>query len=131
MESNYLGLLGLAKKANMLEIGDEAVRAAISAGRVRLVLIAQDASDRTREAFVFFSESAGLAHISVKETRADIGNALGRRPCAAVAVCDIGFAAAIVKKLSEHNEEARLCLPEIEARAKRISARRKKAKRKK
>jgi len=33
MENNYLSFLGLAKKAGAVEIGDEASRAAISAGR--------------------------------------------------------------------------------------------------
>lgn len=131
MENNYLGLLGLAKKANMLEIGDEACRAAISEGKVRLVLVAGDASERTCESFRLFAESANVPNISVSESRADLGNALGRRPCAVVAVCDIGFAAAIAKKLSESNEDARLYLDEIEKKAKKISARKNKGKRRK
>ena len=131
MNNNYLAFLGLAKKAGALEVGDEAARAAISAGKVRLVLIASDSSERTRSAFEFFSESANVPCITVKDTRAELGNALGRRPCAVVAVCDIGFAAALVKKLSEGNAEAKACLERIEEKAKKISARKKATKRKK
>lgn len=128
MENNYLGLLGLAKRANMLEIGDEAARAAITAGRVRLVLLASDASERTQNTFSFFAESASIPHITVSETRAELGNALGRRPCAAIAVCDIGFASALAKKLAASNEAAAGCLAELDAKNKKISARKKRQK---
>ena len=130
-DSNYLGLLGLAKRASMVEAGDEACRAAMNMGKVRLVLTASDASERTYDTFAFLSENLNIPHIQVKETRAELGNALGRRPCATVVVCDIGFTAAIVKKLSEENDEAKAHLSEIEERAKKIAARRNKGKKKK
>jgi len=96
------------------------------------VLVASDASERTAGAFQFFSETAGIPCVEVEATRADIGNALGKRPCAVVAICDIGFAAALAKKLAESgNEIAKECLSEIEARARKISARKNKGKRKK
>lgn len=131
MESNYLGLLGLAKRAGYLSEGDEAVRAAISAGKARLVLCASDASERTRETFSFITESSGVAFISVPETKEDIGNALGRRPAATVAVCDIGFAAALSKKLAEKLPEAVECSVMLSERAKKIAKRKKNGKQKK
>ena len=131
MESNYLSLLGLVKRAGMLEAGDEAVRAAITAGKVRLVLCASDASDRTRETFSFIAESTGVAFISVEETKEDIGNALGRRPAATVAVCDAGFAAALAKKLAEKLPEAAECAGRLSERAQKIANRKKNGKQKK
>ena len=131
MESNYLSLLGLAKRAGELEVGDEAARAAISAGKVRLVLCASDASDRTRETFSFITESAGIAFISVPETKEEIGNALGRRPAATVAVCDIGFAAALSKKLAERLPDAKECAEKLSERAQKIAKRKKSGKQKK
>lgn len=131
MESNYLGLLGLAKRAGYLSAGDEAVRAAITAGKVRLVLCASDASDRTRETFSFIAESSGVAFISVPETKEEIGNALGRRPAATVAVCDIGFAAALAKKLAEKLPNAKEFAGGLSERAQRTAKRKKSAKQKK
>ena len=130
MESSYLGLLGLAKRASFVEAGDEACRAAINAGKARLILTASDASERTYETFAFLAENANVPHIQVNESREELGNALGRRPCATVAVCDIGLTAAIVKKLAAINEDAARKLPEIEARAKKIAARKNKGKKK-
>ena len=130
MENSYLGLLGLAKRASFVEAGDEACRAALNAGKVRLILTASDASERTYGTFSFLTENVNVPHIKVSESREELGNALGRRPCATVAVCDIGLAAAIVKKLAAVNEEAADRLPEIEARAKKIAARKNKGKKK-
>ena len=130
MKSNYLGLLGLAKRAGLLEAGDEAVRAALSAKKARVVLVASDASERTRSTFEFIAESVNIPVIPVAETREELGDALGRRPCATVCVCDVGLAASIVKKLSEYNEEAKIVLPAISARAEKIAARRNRTKRK-
>lgn len=131
MESDYLSLLGLAKRAGMIEAGDEAVRAAVTAGKVRLVLCASDASDRTRETFSFITESAAVAFLSVPETKEELGNALGRRPAATVAVCDIGFAASLAKKLAERLPEATECAERLSARVQKIANRKKNGKQKK
>ncbi len=131
MESNYLSLLGLAKRAGCLSVGDEAVRAAVTAGKVRLVLCASDASDRTRETFSFVTENAGVAFVSVTETKEELGNALGRRPAATVAVCDIGFAAALAKKLAEKLPDTVECAEKLSERAQKIAKRKKSGKQKK
>ena len=130
MSSSYISLLGLARRAGKLEIGDEAARSACSHGTARAILLAGDASDRTCETFEFIAESANIPHISVAETREEIGNALGKRPCAVVAICDTGFSAAIIKKLAAENEEAKAILPTLEKKAERAASR-KKAKNKK
>lgn len=131
MQNSYLGLLGLAKRAGKIECGDEAARSAMTSKAARLVLIAGDSSDRTKETFRFIAESFNIPSVTVSETRADIGNALGKRPCAVVAVCDMGFAAALVKKLAESSEEAKGVLEETARRAAKIQARKNKGKRKK
>lgn len=131
MESNYLALLGLARRAGMLEIGDESARVALQSKKARVLLMASDASDRTKDTFTFIAESCEVPYVEVSETREELGNALGKRPCAAVAVCDIGFASAIIKKLSEHNEAAALVAGEIISRAEKSAARRKASKQKK
>ena len=130
MGSSYISLLGLARRAGKVEIGDEAARSACSHGTAKILLIASDASERTCETFEFIAESAGLPHVSVAETREELGNALGKRPCAVVAICDTGFSAGIIKKLADVNERAKEILPTLEKRAARAVSR-KKAKSKK
>ncbi len=130
MQNNYLGLLGIARRGGMVEIGDESVRAALLTKKGRLVLVASDASERSKNTFFGIAETASVFCIEVAETMAELGNALGKRPCAAVCVCDMGIAAALVKKLSEINPEAGALLPQIDAKAKKIAARKNKKKQK-
>ncbi len=125
MSDSYLNLLGLARRAGMLEAGDEATKGAIARGAARLLLIAADSSERTRETFEFIAESSALSHITVSETREELGNAIGKRPCAVVALCDTGFCAAILKKLADGNDEARSLLPHFEQKAERAKRRKK------
>ncbi len=126
MSSSYLGLLGLARRAGKVEMGDDAARAACNASLARLLIISEEASPRTRETFEFVAESAGIPCITVSETRAEIGNALGKRPIAVCAVCNTGFAAAIIKKLADTNEDAKNALPKAEKKAARVASRSKK-----
>ena len=125
MSSSYLGLLGLARRAGKLEIGDEAVKGACSKGLSKLLLLASDASERTKATFESIAESFELPCVTVSETREEIGNALGKRPSAVVAICDTGFSAAIAKKLADINENAKVALPSLEKRAKRSVSRKK------
>ncbi len=125
MNNSYLGLLGLARRAGKLGNGDEAVKGACSRNLAKLLLVASDASDRTKATFKSIAESFELPCITVSETREEIGNALGKRPSAIVAVCDTGFSAAIAKKLSAESESARAALPSLEKRAKRSISRKK------
>ena len=129
MRSPYLSLLGLCRRAGKVEIGDEAVRSACSNGTAKVLLVASDASEKTCEAFEFIADNVNIPHIRVSETREELGNALGKRPCAVVAICDTGFSAAIINKLAPDNEQARAILPSLEKKAQR-SENRRKAKRK-
>ena len=47
MEDKALRFLGLARRARLLEVGEEPVGIACRAGHARLLLIAQDAADHT------------------------------------------------------------------------------------
>ena len=101
-----LSLLGLAKKAGRLELGEEPVGSAARVHGVRLLLLSSDAADNTvRRARRFAQEgSCLLAQLPADKTA--LGRATGRSSCAMLAVTDVGFAAAIAKKLSELDADA-------------------------
>ena len=52
-----LNLIGLAKKAGKLEVGEEPVGAAARSKHARLILIASDAADNTRRRALHFAEA--------------------------------------------------------------------------
>lgn len=95
-----LHLLGLAKKAGRLEIGEEPVGAACRARQARMVLLAQDAASNTRRRTAHFSQAGDVPWLEAPFDKAQLGRILGRASCAMLAVTDAGFAAAVAEKLA-------------------------------
>ena len=95
-----LNLIGLAKKAGKLEVGEEPVGAAARSKHARLILIASDAADNTRRRALHFGEAGECICLEIPPTKEDLGRALGRTSCALLALTDIGFAEAVAKKLA-------------------------------
>ena len=100
-----LHMLGLARKAGRLEIGEEPVGAACRARQAKLVLLACDAAPNTRRRCAHFGEIGNVLWLEVPATKAELGFCLGRTSCAMLALSDAGFAASIVEKLSARDPE--------------------------
>lgn len=97
-------MLGLAKKAGRLEIGEEPVGGAARARDARLILLAADAADNTARRAKHFADAGACLCTSIPATKDELGAAVGRTSCAMVAVTDIGFAEAVAKKLAALDE---------------------------
>jgi len=95
-----LHLLGLAKKAGRLELGEEPVGAACRARQARLVLLAADAAPNTRRRAAHFGEAGNVPLLEAPFRKGELGFPLGRSSCAMLALTDAGFAAAVVEKLA-------------------------------
>ena len=100
-----LHLIGLAKKAGRLEIGEEPVGAVCRARQAKLILVAGDAAANTCRRAAHFGEAGNVLWLSLPHTKDEIGFTLGRSSVAMLALTDIGFAASLVKKLSAANPE--------------------------
>lgn len=83
------GLLGLAQRAGKLTSGDDAVRRRLGKSRDQLLVIAQDASPRTKEV-IPVAENAGCQVIQFA-TKNELGAALGKPDRAVLLVEDRGF----------------------------------------
>ena len=99
--ANALGLLGLARKAGKLELGEEPVGAACRGRRARLVLLAADAAENTADKAARLSQTADAPCVRAPAGKEELGAALGRRSCAVLALTDEGFAKALLEKLGE------------------------------
>lgn len=99
-----LHLLGLAKKAGRLEIGEEPVGAVCRAHHARLVLLAADAAPNTRRRAAHFGEAGNVLFLELPFTKAELGFTLGRSSCAMLALTDAGFAASILEKLAARDD---------------------------
>ena len=95
-----LHLLGLAKKAGRLEIGEEPVGAAARAHQARVLLLAADAAPNTVRRAAHFGEAGGALWLQMPFTKAELGEQLGRSSCAMLAVTESGLALSAAAKLA-------------------------------
>ena len=68
-QQKALRLLGLARKARLLEIGEEPVGIACRSGKARLLLVAQDAGEHTVRRAQSFCRSGKPAWMQVGFTK--------------------------------------------------------------
>ena len=100
-----LHLLGLAKKAGRLEVGEEPVGALCRARQAKLVLLSADAAPNTCRRAAHFGQAGNVLWLALPFSKAELGLALGRSSCAMVALADSGFAASILEKLAARDPE--------------------------
>ena len=94
-----LNLLGLAVRAGAVAPGVAQARAAIRAGRARLVILASDAADAQRGKVDRLAQVRGVS-LRWGGDRAALGRALGKGPISAVAVLQDEFAQELGRRLS-------------------------------
>lgn len=88
-------LLGLCQRAGQLVSGEMAAEQALRRGHAHLVLVAGDASERTRSRFVHLAAQTG-APCYIVGTRAALGEAMGKAGRAVVVVQSRDFARGIL-----------------------------------
>ena len=121
-----LHLLGLARKAGKLEVGEEPVGACCRARHARLVLVAADAAANTRRRCAHFGEAGSVLWLEVPFTKEELGFTLGRSSCAMLALTDAGFAASVVNKLALRDPECYGdAAQQLQAKAQRVLERQK------
>lgn len=101
MNSNLLGMLGLAKRGGMLAVGEEPAQDAAQQKNARLLLLASDAAVNTERRIQRFADEGSCLWAKAPFTKTELGNEVGRASCAILAVTDIGMAAAIARRLAE------------------------------
>lgn len=94
-KNNNIGFaLGLAQKAGKLASGDYAVKAALKAGKARLLVVAADASANSKKDVLFLAETFDVP-VAECLTRDELGWAIGKAKRTAIVVLDNNFATMI------------------------------------
>ena len=98
-QPRFLGTLGLAMRAGKLVSGEFMTERAIRDGQARLVIIASDASAGTKKKF---TDSCTYYQVPILITsdKETLGQSVGKRERASLAVMDEGFAGSIRKKIT-------------------------------
>ena len=90
------GLLGLATRAGKTVFGTEACKADIEKRRVKLMIVAQDASDRTKKNFKEICDKVNVQIVEVL-TIEELSKAIGKENKATIGVVDTNFSNEILK----------------------------------
>ena len=99
---SVLHLLGLARKGGNLALGEAPVKEALERKTARLLLVAADAADNTKDQAVRLAGKTPC--LEVPWTKEELGAALGRSACALLALTDAGLAGAVAGGLARRDE---------------------------
>lgn len=105
MNDAALHLLGLARKAGRIEVGEEPVGAVCRARKAKLLILAHDAADNTVRRAEHFAQAGNTLCVRTPFTKEQMGGAVGRGSCAMAALTDAGLAASLLKKLAAADPE--------------------------
>ena len=118
-------LLGLARKARKLEIGEEPCGIACRSGKAKLLLIAHDAGDHTFRRARSYCRAGKPPYLCVPFTKDELGDGLGCNACALCAVLDPAFAKSFLEALGEEGHEE--ILAQLTVQTQRVQKRRQEA----
>ena len=111
-----LNYLALARKAGRAELGEEPVGAAARAGKAYLVIVASDASDHSWRRAKSYVSGTDQQCIRLKQTKDELGQAIGRTSLAMAALTDVSLALAFVKAMDAPDPEVMAYLAEKSSR---------------
>lgn len=100
MHGSFFQLLGLCQRAGKVVSGDQAVRENLNKGKVKLLLVATNTSERIKKDYLRVAELRKVP-VSSAFTKEELGQAMGKSPRAAVAILDESFARGIAGLLEK------------------------------
>ena len=121
-----LNFLGMCKRAGSLVTGEDGALGAVRSGEAKLVMLAADAAENTSKKADFYSETCGAVLVRLPYSKDELGDMLGRRVCAVIAVTDKNFARSFLEKLSAEHSGYEAALDELTESLKSRKERRKK-----
>lgn len=114
-----LNYLALARKAGLVELGEEPVGATARANRARLVIVASDASDHSWRRAQSYVAHTGQQCLRVPYTKDELGMAIGRQSLAMAAFTEPGLALKFVEMLGTA-ERYQTVLEDLQNRTRRV-----------
>ena len=98
INNKIYGLIGLARRAAKISFGTESSMDSIKKRKAKLVIVAEDAADRTKKNFKIECEKNKLP-IRIFGTIESLSTAIGQRNKAVITINDENFSKEIIKKI--------------------------------
>ena len=105
MNKKLLSLLGMARRAGRLSMGFDAASDSMKKGQSKLLVLAGDISQRTKNSIIAAARQTGTPAVSAGCTMDEIGSALGKGQTGIVSINDSGFAASVKALCDENSQE--------------------------
>ncbi len=105
MKDKELSLLGLARRAGKLELGFDAAVSAARRKKARLLLAAEDISEKTFKNLSYEGERAGVPVLRLKTNMEETGRACGSKRAGVLAITEQGFSEALRNAMEQGSEE--------------------------
>jgi ribosomal protein L7Ae-like RNA K-turn-binding protein len=105
MREKTLKFLGLMRRANALQVGENNTGEAVRAGKAKLLLLASDASENAKKRAESFVGGRSCLLLELPFSKEELSSALGLGGCSMAAVTELGFANALIKRLQELDPE--------------------------
>lgn len=96
INKKILGLVGLAARARNINFGADSVELQIKKRKVKLIIVAEDASTRTKEKFIKLSEQHNVP-IIIKGNIEELSKTIGKNNKAIIGIEDINLSNEIQK----------------------------------
>ena len=90
MDKRIVSMIGLCRRASLLVSGEYSCEKALQAGKAKLILVSQDASNNTKEKFMNKSAYYKVP-ICFCGSKEELGSAVGKEFRAVVIIMDINF----------------------------------------
>ena len=97
INNNILGLIGLAMKAGKIAFGADSVEESILKRKVKLVIVSEESSERTKSKFIKLCQNYNIP-IIIEGNIDDLSKTIGKSNKAVIGIKDINFANSIQKK---------------------------------
>lgn len=100
MNQQFLNFLGLAMRAGKVKTGESVLIAELKKHRLKLVLIADDASDNTKKTLINKCRTYKTPY-RVVSNRYELGVAIGKEARVNIGITDNGFAKKLITMIDE------------------------------
>ena len=97
INNNILGLIGLAMKTGKIAFGADSVEESILKRKVKLVIVSEESSERTKSKFIKLCQNYNIP-IIIDGNIDDLSKTIGKSNKAVIGIKDINFANSIQKK---------------------------------